>query len=335
INSTSKTFEKKSQKRIKKQRKKEKVAVKHLNQYNSLESRKKKSAAVKGEYRKFSRMLRSATVKIYELSNRPISRLDDSQIKREISELNKNFPLNPDKIQLPYHDHKSRIEYDDKLTKKFFEEREIRERNDLKQDLLSRNKYGLPKLNKSDLQSIKGVFESYFSENIVSTEQILIRNIIQECIGYSGGSDVLRIVAEATVLKKKVRERLRQEKDRRTVLKSVRRKKRSVRRSFEKYRANKESVPIKKRVKNAYKKSIVPNMAKFLAIFGITFISLMTFISPETFSFPVEVISGFLYVQVFVYLIFLYLSIENYVFSVRSLFYLFISPILLFAFLIL
>ncbi len=57
----------------------------------------------------------------------------------------------------------------------------------------------------------------------------------------------------------------------------------------------------------------------------------MTFISPETFSFPLEVISGFLYLQVFVYLVYLYLSIENYVFSVKSLFYLFISPILLFA----
>jgi len=332
VNSTSKLFKKKTQKRIKKQSKKKKAVITHLNQYNSLESRKKTRVAVKGEYKKFSRMLRTATIKLYQPSNRPISGVDDSQIKRKISGLNKSFPLNPDKIPLPYHDNKSRIEHDDKLISKFFEEQESRKQDDLKQDLLARNKYGLPKLDKSGLQSIKGVFESYFSENIISTEQILIRNIIQECIGYSGGSDVLRIINNKKILKKKVRKRLREGKPRKTVLRSVRRERRSVKNAYKKYRANKESVPVKLRVKKAFRKSIAPNAAKFLAIFGITFISLITFVSPEMFSFPVEIISGFLYLQVFVYLVFLYISIENYVFSTRKLFYLFISPIILFAF---
>ncbi len=120
IDSSSKISKKKTQKRIMKQKKKKKAVMTHLSRFNSLESSKKERAAIKGEYKKFSRMLRSATVKLYECSNGPISTVDDSQIKQKIFELNKSFPLNPDKIPLPYHDLKSRIEHDDKLINKFF-----------------------------------------------------------------------------------------------------------------------------------------------------------------------------------------------------------------------
>ncbi len=324
------TSKKRSQKRIKKQRKRIKKARTRLNRSSVFESGIKERVAINREYRRFSRTLKSATIKFYERSNQPITELKDAQAKLNISELNKKFPLNSGKIPLPYNDPKSRIEHDDKLLEKYLEEKETKKQDFLKQGLIAKNTNGLPRLTKSDLQPIKAVFESYFNDYNLSTKQILIRNKIKECIGYSGGSDALRIVNNKRILKKKVRKLARKEKPCRTVLKSVKSKGRTVRRSYSKYRANKEPVAVQTRVKNAFKKSIVPNAVKFLAIFGITFISLMAFVSPETFNFPVEVISGFLYVQVFVYLIFLYLSIENYVFSVRKLFYLFISPLILF-----